>query len=184
MTNNSFVNKYAKALFNTSLDNNSLLDVKKGLNTVVKMSKTIPEFNYVLFTKNTSISNKKTILSNVLNSNLNSLVTELLIVLIENDQVQLFSSIVNKYNQLMSVSSKELDVIITSKSELSSEQLNSVKAGLSSKLDRQINIKNNIDDSIIGGIKLRIGNTIIDNSLSNKLMKLKNNLKNNHANME
>ena len=184
MTNNSFVNKYAKALFNTSLDNNSLLDVKKGLNTVVKMSKTIPEFNYVLFTKNTSISNKKTILSNVLNSNLNSLVTELLIVLIENDQVQLFSSIVNKYNQLMNVSSKELDVIITSKSELSSEQLNSVKAGLSSKLDRQINIKNNIDDSIIGGIKLRIGNTIIDNSLSNKLMKLKNNLKNNHANME
>ena len=48
---------------------------------------------------------------------------------------------------------------------------------LSSKLNKQLNIKNNIDDSIIGGIKMRIDNIIIDNSLSNKLMKLKNNLK-------
>jgi len=77
-----------------------------------------------------------------------------------------------------------LDVLITSQSELSSDELNSVKADLSSKLNKQINIKNNIDKSLIGGVQLRIGNTIIDNSLSSKLMKLKNNLKNNHANME
>ena len=99
-------------------------------------------------------------------------------------QIQLFTDIINKYNQLMNASSKELDVIITSKAELSSDELGSIKTNLSSKLNKQLNIKNNIDDSIIGGIKMRIGNIIIDNSLSNKLMKLKNNLKNNHANME
>ena len=184
MANSVHVNKYAKALFNTSLEDNSLLDVSKGLNVVVKMSKTIPEFNHILFTKNTSTSNKKNILSNVLNNHINSLVVELLIVLIENDQIQLLSDVINKYNQLMNVSSKELDVLITSQSELSIDELNSVKANLSSKLNKQINIKNNVDDNIIGGIKLRIGNTIIDNSVSNKLTKLKNNLKNNHANME
>jgi len=123
-------------------------------------------------------------LSNVFSNHVNSLVVELLIVLIENDQIQLLSGVINKYNQLMNVSSKELDVLITSQSELSIDELNSVKTSLSSKLNKQINIKNNVDDSIIGGIRLRIGNTIIDNSLSNKLTKLKNNLKNNHANME
>ena len=184
MANSSQINKYAKALFNASLEDNSSLDVSKGLNVVVKMSKTIPEFNHILFTKNASVSNKKSILSNVLSDHVNSLVVELLIVLIENDQIQLLSGVINKYNQLMNVSSKELDVLITSQSELSIDELNSVKTSLSSKLNKQINIKNNVDNSIIGGIRLRIGNTIIDNSLSNKLMKLKNNLKNNHANME
>ena len=184
MANSSQINKYAKALFNASLEDNSLLDVSKGLNVIVKMSKTIPEFNHILFTKNTSVSNKKSILSNVFSNHVNSLVVELLIVLIENDQIQLLSGVINKYNQLMNVSSKELDVLITSQSELSIDELNSVKTSLSSKLNKQINIKNNVDDSIIGGIRLRIGNTIIDNSLSNKLTKLKNNLKNNHANME
>jgi len=184
MANNSYVNKYAKALFNTSLSNNSLTDVRAGLNSIIKISKTIPEFNHMLFTKNVSASNKKTILFNVLNNNVSPLVIELLIILIENDQIQLFTDIINKYNQLMNASSKELDVIITSKAELSSDELGSIKTNLSSKLNKQLNIKNNIDDSIIGGIKMRIGNIIIDNSLSNKLMKLKNNLKNNHANME
>ena len=42
MANSVHINKYAKALFNTSLEDNSLLDVSKGLNVVVKMSKTIP----------------------------------------------------------------------------------------------------------------------------------------------
>ena len=184
MANNSHVNKYAKALFNASLENNSLTDVRESLIAIVKIAKTVPEFNHVLLTKSTSTSNKKNILSNILNEHVNPLVTELLIILIDNDQIQLFTNIMNKYNQLMNMSSKELDVLITSKMELSEDELNSVKTDLSSKLNKQINIKNNVDNSIIGGIKLRIGNTIIDNSLSKKLMKLKNNLKNNHANME
>ena len=184
MAHNTHVNKYAKALFNASLENNSLIDVKQSLISVFKIGKTVPEFNHVLLTKSTSTSNKKNILSNILNEHINPLVTELLIILIDNDQIQLFTDIMNKYNQLMNLSSKELDVLITSKAALSLDELNSVKEDLSLKLNKQINIKNNIDDSIIGGIKLRIGNTIIDNSLSKKLMKLKNNLKNNHANME
>jgi len=184
MANNIHVNKYAKALFNVALDNNSLTDVKESLNSIGKISKTIPEFNHILYTKNTSALNKKNILFNVLHDNVSSLVMELLIILIENDQIQLFADIINKYNKLINLSSRELDVLVTSQSELSLDELNSIKTVLSLNLDKQINIKNNIDNSILGGIKLRIGNTIIDNSLANKLIKLKNNLKNNHANME
>ena len=104
-------------------------------------------------------------------------------ILIENDAIQLLGGITNKYNHLMNTSSVELDVSITSNAELSKDKLDSIKDSLSKKLDKQINIKNNVDESLIGGVQLRIGNTIIDNSLSNKLSKLKNNLKN-HANME
>ena len=184
MVNNAHVNKYAKGLFNISIKNNSVRDVRDGLNSIIKISKTIPEFNHLLFTKNTSRADKKVILSNVLRGKIDSLVLELFIILIENDEVQLLVDITNKYNHLININATELDVLITSNVELSKDKLSSVRDDLSKKLDKRINIKNNINESIIGGVQLRIGNTIIDNSLSNKLEKLKNNLKDNQANME
>ena len=180
----SHVNKYAKVLFNIAMENNIAGDVRDGLDSIIKISKSVPEFNHVLFTKNTSKSDKKNILSNVLKDCVNPVALELLLILIENDQIQLFGNIINKYNQLIHVKSAELDIIITSNVELADGELDSIRNNISKKLDKQVNIKNNVDQSLIGGIQLRIGNTIIDNSLSNKLTKLKNNLKNNHANME
>ena len=48
---------------------------------------------------------------------------------------------------------------------ITKDKLDSIKDSLSKKLDKQINIKNNVDESLIGGVQLRIGNTIIDNSV-------------------
>ena len=121
---------------------------------------------------------------NVLNNKINPLIVELLLILMDNDEVQLFDDIINRYNHLMDIDSKELDVVITSNTEFSLDRLESIKLNLSKKLNKQINIKTHINKAILGGIQLRIGNTIIDNSLLNKLRKLKNNLKDNQANME
>jgi len=184
MANNTHVNKYAKGLFNISMKNNSVSNVRDGLNSIIKISKSIPEFNHLLFTKNTSREDKRIILSNVLKGKIDSLVLELFIILIENDEAQLLVSITNKYNHLININATELNVLITSNVKLSEDKLGFVRDDLSKKLDKQINIKNNVDKSLIGGVQLRIGNTIIDNSLSNKLIKLKNNLKNNYSNME
>ena len=159
-------------------------NVRDGLNLLARITKSIPEFNHVLFTKNVSKVDKKNILSTILNNRMDALAIELLIILIDNDEVQLFGDIANKYNQLINLDSKELDVTITSNIEFSSEKLDSIKSDLSRKLNKQINVKTQVNKNILGGVQLRIGNTIIDNSLSNKLSKLKNSLKDNQANME
>ena len=184
MANNSHVNKYAKALFNASVKNNSTRETYNGLCLISTIIKSIPEFNHILFTKNMSRLNKKNILSNILSSKVHSLAIELLAILIDNDECQLFNDIANKYNYVMNLDSKELDMTITSNIKFSSDELNSIENDVSIKLNKHINIKSFIDKKLLGGMKLRIGNTIIDNSLSNKLIKLKNNLKNNQANME
>ena len=185
MANNSHVNKYAKALFNASVKNNSTRETYNGLCLISTIIKSIPEFNHILFPKNMSRLNKKNILFNILSSKkAHSLVIELLAILIDNDECQLFNDIANKYNYVMNLDSKELDMTITSNIEFSSDKLDSIKNEVSIKLNKHINIKSFVDKKLLGGMKLRIGNTIIDNSLSNKLVKLKNNLKNNQANME
>ena len=184
MANISYINKYAKALFEASVKNNSTADVRQGLTVIFKAVKSIPEFKHILSTKNTSREKKKNVLYNVLSGKANPLVIELLLILIDSDQIQLFGDIINKYNQLMNSNSNDLDVSITSNVEFSSEKLGSIKSNLVEKLNKQINIKTNTNTNLLGVVQLRIGNTIIDNSLSNKLSKLKNNLKKNQMSME
>ena len=49
---------------------------------------------------------------------------------------------------------------------------------LKSKINTDISISNIEDKKILGGIKLKVGNTLIDGSLSTKLEKLKENMVN------
>ena len=119
MVNSTHVNKYAKGLFNISIENNSSGDVRDGLNSIIKISKSIPELNHLLFTKNTSRADKKIILSNVLKGKVNPLALELFIILIENDEVPLLADITHRYNHLININATELNVSITSNVELS-----------------------------------------------------------------
>ena len=44
---------------------------------------------------------------------------------------------------------------------------------IESKLGKKVNAKNEVDSKIIGGIKLMIGNKVVDGSISHQLRKIK-----------
>ena len=62
--------------------------------------------------------------------------------------------------------------IITS-SALESAEKESLVKNIESKLNRKVSAKNEIDPSIIGGIKLMVGNKVVDGSISHQLKKIK-----------
>ena len=41
----------------------------------------------------------------------------------------------------------------------------------------KINLSYKVDESLLSGVKIKIGSIMIDNSLKNKLMKMKNSMK-------
>ena len=55
--------------------------------------------------------------------------------------------------------------------------MQSLIQGIESKLNKKINAKNEVDSSIIGGIKLMVGNKVVDGSISHQLRKIKKTLK-------
>ena len=57
--------------------------------------------------------------------------------------------------------------------------LNEISTFIKNKHSKKAIINEVIDKKLIAGLKLRIGNTILDGTVSNKLKKLKNNLINN-----
>ena len=65
---------------------------------------------------------------------------------------------------------------ITSSNELNQKEIDRIKSNVEVKMNKKINVKMNIDKNMIGGVKLRLGNTVIDNSISRQLNMLKSKL--------
>jgi len=93
-------------------------------------------------------------------------------VLAENRRLQLLPQIYQQFEVLKANREKTVEVSVVSASEISTEQQDKLASALSSKLERQVNMQVSIDDSLIGGIVVRAGDTVIDGSIRGRLAKL------------
>ena len=66
---------------------------------------------------------------------------------------------------------------VTSAEKLSAVQISDLKAALKAKLGKDVLLTTNVDASILGGLIVKVGTTMIDNSLKTKLSNLKTAMK-------
>lgn len=100
----------------------------------------------------------------------------LLRLLVENDRLDIVSSIAEQFEALKSQAQGTLDVQVTTAFPLSEEQQASISAALKAKLGREININSVEDPEIIGGMHIRAGDLVIDGSVQGQLKQLANEL--------
>jgi F-type H+-transporting ATPase subunit delta len=93
-------------------------------------------------------------------------------VLAENRRLQLLPQIYQQFEVLKANREKTVEVNVVSASEISTEQQEKLASALSSKLEREVSMQVSIDDSLIGGVVVRAGDTVIDGSIRGRLAKL------------
>ena len=89
-----------------------------------------------------------------------------------------FHMIISKFNYLSEshLGINQVDIITATK--LSENELNSLSQKINGILNNSPSVNNITDPSIIGGMKLRVGNNIFDNSVSYQINQLKKTLHN------
>ena len=163
--------KYSNTLFDISKKYDLLNKIVPQLESIKSLYKNEPSFRLLFESKQIKLDIKKTIIANVLES-YEDLVKEFLYILMDN---KLTSQLVNILNRFFSLATNELNnkkIEIIAAQELAEDVLQSLEKRLNCKIQLTIN------PSIIGGIQLRQGNTIFDNSISYQLNQLKNTLYN------
>ena len=171
------INKYAHSLINITNSSN-ISESVNGLISFKFMLKEFPDLRYLLSSKKVSIDDKLKSVNNIFNKFYNGITIEFILLLIRNDDFSMFSDILNKIVILMESGSKTKKIKITSHKEYSAENKSEILNELKNKfeLDNTSDIKFSVDSSIMGGIKVRIGNKIIDGSVATKLRKIKQSL--------
>jgi len=93
-------------------------------------------------------------------------------LLAQNKRLELLPAIAELFEENKALYEKSIDVEITSAADLSEDQVSKLTSRLSEKLGRQVNINSQTDASLIGGMLIRAGDTVIDATLRGKLNEL------------
>ena len=170
-------NKYAKSLFDVSVKAKNALSVKKELQLIAYLFKKTSTFRLVFITKKIDLNQKVDIVNNALNM-LSPLTLEFLTIIINNNHSNHLLNIISKFNHLSEVylGINKVDIITANK--LSEDELDSLSQKIDGILNNSPVVNNIADPNIIGGIKLRIGNNIFDNSINYQINQLKKTLHN------
>ena len=98
-------------------------------------------------------------------------------LLVEYDRLALLPEIAGIYEELKAQDEGTLDAEITAAAALSDAQVKTLVDQLQKKFGKKVDASVNVDPEIIGGIKIVVGDTVIDASVRGRLQELAYTLK-------
>jgi F-type H+-transporting ATPase subunit delta len=93
-------------------------------------------------------------------------------MLIENGRLTLLPEIAAQFHELKNAQEGAADAQISSAFELSDAQVKEIIAALEKKFGRKLNPSVTVNKSLIGGVRVVVGDEVLDTSVSAKLQKM------------
>jgi F-type H+-transporting ATPase subunit delta len=109
---------------------------------------------------------------NICGEQLNTHGQNLIKVLAENKRLSALPEIAALYAELKAEFEKEIDVQVTSATELSADQQSKLSASLEQRLARKVKLNCNVDPALVAGVLIKAGDMVIDGSVKSKLNRL------------
>lgn len=171
VTKNTIIaDRYADALVSTAKDGKLTFEkISDNLNSVestLNQSKDLQEF---LTMPLVSIEDKKEIIDKVFSHEIDTLIVNFLKVLIDKNRFALFDDILESYNKSLDNINNISRVQVTSAVEMTEEAKKKLKIKLEEKLGLNVLLDLEINQEIIAGLVVKIGDNVIDMSLKHKL---------------
>ena len=165
--------EYAKAIFEIALENKKEDNYLELLKMVLKTLDNNADFKKMLNSPFVSSDEKINLLTEVYKS-FDEDFLHFLFILVKNQRFNLIEEIKDEFEKLYHEHKNVVFVRVTSIEKLSKKQEEIIRKDLEAKYPgSNLNIQNEIDPNIIGGIKIMINDESIDLSLRNYLSKLK-----------
>ena len=94
-------------------------------------------------------------------------------LLVEKHRMPVIFRIRRRFDELWSEERKRLEVTLTSAVELDPEVVERVGAEIERQTDRTVELHSRVDEDVLGGLVLQVGNMVLDASIRNRLEKLR-----------
>ena len=176
LNNNSEIGqRYAKALFELSAESKSLDKIEKDLLSVHSLITKNNELNMLIKSSSLSRENQASLMEKLLKKmKASPLIIKFIGTLAVNGRLNIINNIIEEFLKKLAHHRGELTAEITTAVPISKDINKSIVKEIS-KLTKtnKIELKEKIDESLIGGLIIRMGSTMIDSSIKTKLSTLK-----------
>ncbi len=166
----SLAGRYATALFELARESKAVAAVEASLAKVQAALSDSADF--AALTTNAAISRdaaKKAVAAIAKAMQLDPLTSKTLGVLAENRRLGETGAVAKAFATLAAAERGEMTAEVTSAHPLSADQIKAIAAKLKARVGRDVAINAKIDPAILGGLTVKIGSTLIDNSIRTRL---------------
>lgn len=168
-------NRYAKALLELAVEQNKLDQVAGDMNYLLEASKESLEFQTFLDSPVIN-SEKKVAIFNELFGQFEEVSLKFVQLIAKNGRESYLPTIAQSFDQQVKEFKGIVPVTIITASPMDNELKNTILGKIDKSVTGTLEIKEIVDESIIGGFVVRMGDTQIDASVSSQFNKLKQRL--------
>jgi F-type H+-transporting ATPase subunit delta len=163
---------YARSLFEAAKERGKLDDVRDQLAKVTAAVGEDQSLQVFFFSPYFSTEEKKDGLRKAVKG-ADELVANFLEVLIENHRMPAIFRVRRVYDELWADENKMLPVQITSAVELDDKITKEIAGEIGKRTGRKVDLATEVEPDILGGIVVRVGNSILDASIRSRLERLR-----------
>ncbi len=168
--------QYARALFELANSDEkqefyeTLLILEK---VIINDREVLKVFEHPLLTPD----QKKEIIRNTLDNKVSDTFLNFMFVVIDHGRINELANITSSYKMILDDYLQQKEVLVYSSYPLTKIQLENLSKSLGKHYNKHIKIIENVDSTLVGGIKIVVDNEIIDATILNKLEKVIDSIK-------
>jgi F-type H+-transporting ATPase subunit delta len=163
---------YAESLFEVAREHDKLDTIREQLGEFADTVAENRDLQVFLFSPYFSSAEKQEGLSRAISGAEEELVN-FLELLAEKHRMPAIFRIRRRFEELWAKANRRLEVRLVSAVELDQEVVDRVGAEIERQTDRRIELRSEVDEEVLGGLVLRVGNMVLDASLRSKLERLR-----------
>lgn len=166
--------RYAEALIGLSVQNNAIDDYQQELHVIVDLFRNMQDFRLFLLNPEIKTDIKKTVISNSFSGKIKKEMVNFLSLLLDKGRIRHLPGIFVEYLKAADKIRNTLNITIISALPLDDKQVSSIVEKY--KLlyhSTSANLLQEIDKSLIGGVKVKIGDKVVDGTITGRLQGLR-----------
>ncbi|KGY07889.1 F0F1 ATP synthase subunit delta [Vibrio sinaloensis] len=161
---------YAKAAFDFAVEKDQLDQWGQMLSFAAEVANN--EQIHELLTSSMSADKLAEVFVAVCGEQVDEFGQNLIKVMAENGRLQALPDVCAEFLLLKQEHEKEITVEVTSATELSEQQKADISSKLETRLERKVQLNCSVDEALLGGVIIRAGDLVIDNSARGRLSRL------------
>jgi len=167
--------RYSLALFELSEENNLLSQIEDQSSSILNLIDQSEDFSNLIKDPTTSQEDLLKVINTISENNkFESLFKNFLSFLIQKRRFFFIERILKSFIEICSRKRGELKAELKSAKELSNEEIAKITEELTKNFSSKIKLNYKHDESLIGGLIVQVGSTMVDTSIKNKLQQIEN----------
>ena len=172
MLDQKVARRYAEAVFALAKEQNQIDLYQQQLNLVLDSLEAVPEFKSYFYNFIVPVEEKKDILKKIFQQDLSENLLNFLFLLVDKRREANLAGIAAEFADIADESRNIKKADLYTAAEIPKKELKALETRLNKATGKKILLNPHVDPALLGGIKLRIGDRIVDATLKKRLQLL------------